>query len=656
MALVMWPAGVLAADEVAGTRSNLVVEREHAITLQMDYDHAKLVVQRTVYNGGERHDQAMFWIDLPKSAVAAGLRTRGSLNGRPKWFDGELLEAETAAARYRELTGIGGYYPKDPALLSWRAQGLLALQVFPVDPGGPKTIEYTLHLPTEYEGGRHRLLLPPMGTDEQPAQIVLRPAHRLDQLFLDDAPIGTGKRVILDREVEIGLARRDAPLLSGRLASYPFGDARVLVEYEMHAAAKISEVPSDARIVVLIDTSRSRTASETQASVTAARAYLAHFAEAKLRARAQVVTFDRRPVRRHDAMLPVDQVLADLETFAPIRRNGSHVDAALEQALDILDDSPRGGPRRIVLFTDALTRSSLAPARLQALATRSRAIVHIVDIGGRGELSLLRDDDHDWAGLARSTGGLVWTAAVGDAGEDEAMLAVFEELARPLRVDRLRVVAAGLPPTAETFPAVLDEGEGVGDLLISERGVRHIKLEGELWSRPIREIVTPSEGHAKLWAGLVFGSELLHDLSESEMMRLAVHGRVVSPVTSYLAIEPGVRPSTEGLDWAEGGAGVGFAMGTGRSGVVRYGASPNTFDPQGWLAAQLRAAVRRCGVPKAEASVELETTRAEIADVVSVTMEPSDAVARDCLREEVWSFELPSEFQQRIASWTIHAR
>ena len=31
----------------------------------------------------------------------------------------------------QELTGIGGYYPKDPALLSWRAQGQLALQVFP---------------------------------------------------------------------------------------------------------------------------------------------------------------------------------------------------------------------------------------------------------------------------------------------------------------------------------------------------------------------------------------------------------------------------------------------------------------------------------------------------------------------------------------------
>ena len=32
------------------------------------------------------------------------------------------------------------------------------------------------------------------------------------------------------------------------------------------------------------------------------------------------------------------------------------------------------------------------------------------------------------------------------------------------------------------------------------------------------------------------------------MMVLARHGRAVSPVTSYLAIEPGVRPSTEGIE------------------------------------------------------------------------------------------------------------
>ena len=39
-------------------------------------------------------------------------------------------------------------------------------------------------------------------------------------------------------------------------------------------------------------------------------------------------------------------------------------------------------------------------------------------------------------------------------------------------------------------------------------------------------------------------------------MILARHGGAVSPVTSYLAIEPGVRPSTEGIEAARRPAGA----------------------------------------------------------------------------------------------------
>ena len=85
------------------------------------------------------------------------------MDGAPRWFVGELMEAEAAAAKYHELTGIGGYYPKDPALLSWRSQGHLALQVFPVPPGERKTVSYTLEMPTEYRDGRHELTIPALG-------------------------------------------------------------------------------------------------------------------------------------------------------------------------------------------------------------------------------------------------------------------------------------------------------------------------------------------------------------------------------------------------------------------------------------------------------------------------------------------------------------
>src|SRR5262249_1609248 len=151
---------------VAGTRSELLKETTHEIQLSVARGHADLVVRRTVLNGGDRHDQAMFYIDVPSGAVATSLRTLGMQAGRPVWFTAELMEAEAAAAKYQELTGIGGYYPKDPALLSFRSQELLALQVFPVAPQTKKTVEYTLKLPTQYSGGRHRLSLPRIGTGE----------------------------------------------------------------------------------------------------------------------------------------------------------------------------------------------------------------------------------------------------------------------------------------------------------------------------------------------------------------------------------------------------------------------------------------------------------------------------------------------------------
>lgn len=121
------------ADTVMGTRSDELDETAHRVDVTFDRGHARLRVRRTIHNASDRHDQAVFEISPPASAVAVGLATLGSQRGKPHWFRGELMEAEAAAERYRELTGIGGYYPKDPALLSWR-NGQLMLQSSRVHP------------------------------------------------------------------------------------------------------------------------------------------------------------------------------------------------------------------------------------------------------------------------------------------------------------------------------------------------------------------------------------------------------------------------------------------------------------------------------------------------------------------------------------------
>ena len=127
------PPVLVRADTLSGTKSSEMFDRGHTIEVRIERGHATFVISRTFENRSGKHDQAMLDItDLPEGAVATGLRTLAGDANKPIWYAAELLDAEVAAKKYRELTGIGGYYPKDPALLSWRSQGELALQVFPV--------------------------------------------------------------------------------------------------------------------------------------------------------------------------------------------------------------------------------------------------------------------------------------------------------------------------------------------------------------------------------------------------------------------------------------------------------------------------------------------------------------------------------------------
>ena len=114
------------------------------------------------------------------------------------------------------------------------------------------------------------------------------------------------------------------------------------------------------------------------------------------------------------------------------------------------------------------------------------------------------------------------------------------------------------------------------------------EIEGKLWGRRVAHRMSPTDGEARLWAALVFGSHLLHDLTEPEMMVLARHGRAVSPVTSYLAIEPGVRPSTEGIERRRAHAPDVFAA----SANVRGEPEPPRIDRQRFLEDELVRAWR----------------------------------------------------------------
>ena len=637
------------ADTLHGTR---FVAREvaHTIDIRIDRGQALLTVRRTVHNPGQRHDQATFRIDVPSGAVATRLRSLGERDGEHIWYEGELMEAEEAARKYKELTGFGGYYPKDPALLSWRSQRRLALQVFPVPPGGLKTVEYTFAVPTLYHEGRYEISLGRIGIEQLPAEASVFAEHVDDGLRIDDRPILPGTRLSLDHPVRLSAVPVGVPRVSGALAELKISRGRVMMHTRIEAAPRLGEVPKGARVAVVIDTSRSVEQDDLDASVAAARAYLASFDDAAV----ELIAFDRRPHRVFGSFIPVAEARTRMEGMHLGRRNGSHLDAALFAAASLFAHLPAGTPTRIVAISDLRMRSRTSAAAIRPIAALSGAIVHIAAVS-RGEEFLVRDDYGPWAGVARPTGGLLWRARSSvEATTAPARGKMFEEWARPKRVHNFKVDAAELADGAMEASHTLDEGESFDDLRIAPVGVRAIEVSGELWARPVRLTLAPDPQETRRWAALTFGSQLQSSLTESEMMVLARQGRAVSPVTSYLAIEPGVRPSTEGLMEGEGSGRLGASHRT-RAPTVRMGmaSSRSSFDHHKWLSAELERGLKTCGGAGKGASLTIETTSREVVDVASVVISPADAKLESCLKDAAWELDLPPQFVRQFDTWTI---
>lgn len=642
------------ADDVQGTRSELLAETSHEIRVSLSATHATLRVRRQVFNGGDRHDQAIFQIEIPESSVAVGLATLGSKNGRPFWFPGELMEAEAAAEKYRELTGIGGFYPKDPALLSWREQRALALQVFPCPPRAPKSVEYTLEMPTHYAGGRYYIELPKMGTERLAATATVVARHPGDSVFVRGVPLAAGASLRLDAEepLRVELEPRAPRQFEAELASFEFGQGRALTRFRVAAAPRLSAVPKQARVVVLLDGSASLSADERLGAVEAAHAYLAHFPDAL----AEVVVFDRKLRPQHQRLVPASRAQRDLRALTLTPENGSDVDRALMYADTLLAREPERHPRRVLLLTDARTRTSLSPDALSAALASSGALLH-VGVVAAGWLGLHRDDDHRWTRVTRPTGGLVWKAGVSPDDDPARQRRVFEEWARPIALDHVTLseslseleTSDWLRGDGERLP----EGEAGDWVGLGTRAIGAAGLRGELWTEPVALSFSPDGQAAQRWAALVFGSELLDQLSEPEMMVLARRGGAVSPVTSYLAIEPGVRPSTEGLDWGSGlsASGIGFGGGGFGSG----GGAPPAFDTQKYLEQRIQEQLTRCGASGRRLRLELETTRAEIVELTRLELEgPSSFALEQCVREGVWALALPPAFASESAQHRVY--
>lgn len=216
------------------------------------------------------------------------------------------------------------------------------------------------------------------------------------------------------------------------------------------------------------------------------------------------------------------------------------------------------------------------------------------------------------------------------------------ELVRPTRIEQLVV------PGFTVEDDVLHEGDGLRLMrdTASAPAPGTLTLTGLVWSDPVRLAVAATPRFSAYTAAFVFGADAHGGLSEAEQRTVVFQGKAVSPVTSDLATEPGVRPSVIGLE----GGGTGWGtIGSGSYGTTGFGMGGGAGPPD--LADLIDTSACVAQVRPAQAwsvALTVETTADEIVDVVA----PAGPLAT-CLAEAAWTLRLPGAFVQAQAFHTV---
>ncbi|HSC86407.1 MAG TPA: hypothetical protein VLC09_04025 [Polyangiaceae bacterium] len=638
------------ADELsAHYDSAALVERSHRIEATLHPGYAELVVRRELFNGSERPDEAQFRVALPAGAVAVGLRTRGHGPGAP-WFAGKLLDSELAAAQYLELTGRGTAMLRDPALLYWLSPDSVGLQIFPCPPRTSQWVEYTVWVPTRYEDGAHVLSVESLGTDALRATWAVRPADARAHLETSGLSLAAGAALTVTPEVDAPLEVRlfeaaPAPL-RGEFASAELGTGRSLVHASWRAAPRISSVPEGIHLAVLLDTSRSMGGDAMRGYARILAGLLPHFPGVRV----ALVAVDRaaRPIT--GGFVAPERATEALAAFPRALRNGSELGLGLEAVAQLFRGVPASA-RRLLVLTDTATRTGLTAAALGKSLDGAGALTHWSSLEG-GDAEPAVEAEHPLAAAVRASGGLTWSVDA-SASSSEEFSAALEDWARPLRYRGLALRLAGQAWSHDGVPETLDEGSGFDVEALVSGQPSEVTLRAELWGRAVEFELNAERGESRRRAAFVAGQGFHseYELTEPEWHHLAEFAGAVTPWTSYLALEPGVRPSTSGIVREEGlGLGGISELGGGGFGSGTAGGVGWHFDAQAYLEERVRALKATCAAAGA-LTVTLETTSEELAEIVRLELSPPEPRSTSCLSEALWAEMLPKEFA-RIARRT----
>lgn len=451
-------------------------------------------------------------------------------------------------------------------------------------------------------------------------------------MFVPDAPANASEAGV----ATIAIDPPPITQLVGRLGKVVASKAHAFSRLELDIAPQLVPTPKRAQVVFVVDTSYSMLESGLDAQLALISAYATHVPDAEI----EIVTFRRAAGRVFGRFVPVRELDASIAAAKKAGRfalgNGSNLDLGAQLAAQALAE--RTGPRRVVLATDEMFKDALtSKIALGALSTLSAdTVVHVVvpKIDTDDRPTLARRDDAAFAPLATTHHGIYVDLGGFPVRTVKDLAPTVLELVRPTRIEQASITGFTLE---QPF---LREGDGLR-LMIDTDGKPapdRVTLTGTLWSDPVTKVFSASAPFSVQTAAFVFGGDMHEGLSPEEQMTVAMMGRAVSPVTSYVAAEPGTRPSPIGLDRGYG------TIGSGRYGTIGHGSGMGMgmgVPPIDWERLIDSAACLASEKPSAPWTItlEVETTVMEVVDVRAKT--PGRMAA--CLAEVAWQLKLPAD-------------
>lgn len=633
-ALAAAPA-LLASALVPGAALAQWNETTSAADVELFRNRAEVSVMVTLENPTERAIQAELGFSIG-SGTATGLAMLSPF-GENTWRKGELDRGEAALDRYLRMSTTPVASSPLSALLSWTGAGYVDLRTS-IPALGAQAVSYQFIAPVTYDGGLYKYEMPAL--DPSVAGFVnVRLADKNGTLTIDDVPAEGGVgRVRIDSSHAVTYAVPTTEPVLGDIAVLPTKEGQALVDFKVDLSPHLAEVPEHAQIIVLLDGSRSISANDGLGSLAAARSYLNAFDQHD--AHVALVTFDRtaRVIGADPAapFVPSDDAITTLRTMTTLpRANGSNLDVALAKATELLASVT--GPKRVVLFTDLATADRLVPNDLVPKVPPG-AILHIAQTS-HASATLSRDDDTEWAVVPRSTGGLAWIGAAMD--DDADARAVFEELARPKRLDRARI-SPSVDGTTEL--GSLPEGTRFASASIRAPEGYALTVDGELWSQPFHKVFATTTAYRRLAAAFVFGNGIHEQLDAETQFAFASLAHVVSPVTSLVTKDAANAPF-DLESFGTGGFGGSGGYSTSCACGIHDAQPPKLavqFDPKVWLEREIRPIVVACD-PTGAPTIDVESTRDEIVDVH--VNHASSAAASTCISDGVWGVTLGEAFR-----------